>query len=115
MRRPPSSWRVFGEVVDREVRALTSDARYTRSMSSSSSAERRRLEGSARREANWQRFGAYLSERQWGTVREDYSDDGSGSTKPSERYTCFSGAAAASDPYRAPSAARKPARARRAP
>ena len=24
----------------------------------------------------WRRFGPYLSERQWGTVREDYSDDG---------------------------------------
>ncbi|MBC8011823.1 MAG: glucosidase, partial [Burkholderiales bacterium] len=26
--------------------------------------------------ANWQRWGPYLSERQWGTVREDYSPDG---------------------------------------
>ncbi len=25
---------------------------------------------------NWKRFGPYLSERQWGTVREDYSADG---------------------------------------
>ena len=24
----------------------------------------------------WKRWGPYLSERQWGTVREDYSDDG---------------------------------------
>jgi hypothetical protein len=24
----------------------------------------------------WRRWGPYLSERQWGTVREDYSDDG---------------------------------------
>src|SRR5436190_23112870 len=24
----------------------------------------------------WRRFGPYLSERQWGTVREDYSADG---------------------------------------
>jgi hypothetical protein len=31
------------------------------------------------REANvpWKKWGPYLSERQWGTVREDYSDDGS--------------------------------------
>ena len=30
------------------------------------------------REANipWKKWGPYLSERQWGTVREDYSDDG---------------------------------------
>ncbi len=27
--------------------------------------------------ANWKRWGPYLSERQWGTVREDYSGDGS--------------------------------------
>ncbi|XP_063971727.1 uncharacterized protein LOC129280387 [Lytechinus pictus] len=26
---------------------------------------------------NWKRWGPYLSERQWGTVREDYSPDGS--------------------------------------
>src|ERR1700693_3014118 len=25
----------------------------------------------------WRRWGSYLAERQWGTVREDYSDDGS--------------------------------------
>ena len=24
----------------------------------------------------WRRWGPYLSERQWGTVREDYSEDG---------------------------------------
>ncbi|XP_076064112.1 uncharacterized protein LOC143038590 [Oratosquilla oratoria] len=28
------------------------------------------------RERNWKRWGPYLSERQWGTVREDYSPDG---------------------------------------
>ncbi len=39
-------------------------------------AERQRLHEDARRTANWQRFGPYLSERQWGTVREDYSGDG---------------------------------------
>ena len=32
-----------------------------------------RLQESKARVANWQRWGAYLSERQWGTVREDYS------------------------------------------
>ncbi|MCA9617434.1 MAG: glucosidase, partial [Myxococcales bacterium] len=39
-------------------------------------AEARRLEADGRREANWKRWGPYLSERQWGTVREDYSADG---------------------------------------
>jgi hypothetical protein len=39
-------------------------------------AESRRLGEDARREKNWKRWGAYLSERQWGTVREDYSEHG---------------------------------------
>jgi hypothetical protein len=38
-------------------------------------AERRRLE-EARSGAPWRKWGPYLSERQWGTVREDYSDSG---------------------------------------
>jgi hypothetical protein len=36
-----------------------------------------RLDEDARRGRNWKRWGPYLSERQWGTVREDYSPDGS--------------------------------------
>src|SRR5688500_9522546 len=39
--------------------------------------EHQRLAEDARREKNWKRWGPYLSERQWGTVREDYSADGS--------------------------------------
>ncbi|HXH27753.1 MAG TPA: glucosidase, partial [Candidatus Polarisedimenticolia bacterium] len=39
--------------------------------------EDRRLDEDARRERNWKRWGPYLSERQWGTVREDYSEWGS--------------------------------------
>lgn len=39
-------------------------------------AERLRLEQDERRECNWKRWGPYLSERQWGTVREDYSEEG---------------------------------------
>jgi hypothetical protein len=38
--------------------------------------EQMRLEEDARREKNWKRWGPYLSERQWGTVREDYSEKG---------------------------------------
>ncbi len=38
--------------------------------------ESQRLETDARRETNWKRWGTYLSERQWGTVREDYSASG---------------------------------------
>src|SRR5437867_3552362 len=40
-------------------------------------AEERRLAEDARRETNWKRWGPYLAERQWGTVREDYSAWGS--------------------------------------
>jgi hypothetical protein len=40
-------------------------------------AEAARLAEDARREKNWKRWGPYLSERQWGTVREDYSEHGS--------------------------------------
>ncbi len=36
-----------------------------------------RLEEDRSRKVNWKRWGPYLSERQWGTVREDYSPDGS--------------------------------------
>jgi len=38
--------------------------------------ETARLQEDARREKNWKRWGTYLSERQWGTVREDYSVNG---------------------------------------
>ena len=39
-------------------------------------AERKRLAEDAARKKNWKRWGPYLAERQWGTVREDYSPDG---------------------------------------
>ncbi|MBW8819910.1 MAG: glucosidase, partial [Streptomyces sp.] len=39
-------------------------------------AQRRRLAEADAGAVPWRRWGPYLSERQWGTVREDYSDDG---------------------------------------
>ena len=39
-------------------------------------AELARLDEDARRVRNWKRWGPYLSDRQWGTVREDYSPHG---------------------------------------
>ena len=39
-------------------------------------AEAQRLEEDARRDIHWKRWGPYLSERAWGTVREDYSPSG---------------------------------------
>ena len=38
--------------------------------------EQARLEESRTGRADWKQWGPYLSERQWGTVREDYSEDG---------------------------------------
>jgi hypothetical protein len=40
------------------------------------SAEKDRLEEDRQRRQPWRKWGPYLSERQWGTVREDYSPDG---------------------------------------
>ncbi|HXE53906.1 MAG TPA: hypothetical protein VN541_12865 [Tepidisphaeraceae bacterium] len=39
-------------------------------------AEEQQLHEDAHRQKNWKRWGPYLSERQWGTVREDYSSSG---------------------------------------
>src|SRR4029079_16517546 len=38
--------------------------------------EQQRLDEDASRAKNWKRWGPYLSERQWATVREDYSASG---------------------------------------
>ncbi len=46
------------------------------SETSPSTEEHRRLAEDARGERAWKRWGPYLSERQWGTVREDYSPYG---------------------------------------
>jgi mannosylglycerate hydrolase MGH1-like protein len=45
-------------------------------MNTDTTAEGTRLQEDAARNKNWKRWGPYLSERQWGTVREDYSPDG---------------------------------------
>ncbi|MHA3772048.1 MGH1-like glycoside hydrolase domain-containing protein [Verrucomicrobiota bacterium sgz303538] len=45
-------------------------------MAAYATAEHQRLAEDALREKNWKRWGPYLSERQWGTVREDYSANG---------------------------------------
>ena len=50
------------EPKDRQSRTLT--------------AEEQRLEAARERRVHWKRWGPYLSERQWGTVREDYSPYG---------------------------------------
>src|SRR5512139_2377970 len=39
-------------------------------------AEQQRLEAAREQQVAWKKWGPYLSERQWGTVREDYSEGG---------------------------------------
>jgi len=46
------------------------------SAGNTSNAERLRLEEQRSGKADWRLWGPYLSERAWGTVREDYSPDG---------------------------------------
>ena len=38
--------------------------------------EQKRLNDARDQGIPWKKWGPYLSERQWGTVREDYSEDG---------------------------------------
>src|SRR5207247_8483121 len=55
----------------------TSSNGAPRELLSQPAAERQRLIDQRERAEPWWRWGPYLSERQWGTVREDYSADGS--------------------------------------
>lgn len=45
-------------------------------MQTAQTAEHQRLAASEKRNADWKNWGPYLSERAWGTVREDYSESG---------------------------------------
>lgn len=38
--------------------------------------EAQRLSEASQKKTPWKKWGPYLSERQWGTVREDYSESG---------------------------------------
>ncbi|KAG8745427.1 hypothetical protein FRC10_008138 [Ceratobasidium sp. 414] len=57
------------------------------------SVEHYRLEQDARKERHWKRWGPYLAERQWATVREDYSANG-------DAWAAFPHSAARSRAYR---------------
>ena len=50
------------------AKTATSEPRMT--------AEASRLEEAREKGVRWRQWGPYLSERQWGTVREDYSETG---------------------------------------
>ncbi len=58
------------------TRLSTQKNRATKSNRTRPLAEEERLEQSRARIAHWKRWGPYLSERAWGTVREDYSPYG---------------------------------------
>ncbi|MEO5996345.1 MAG: glucosidase [Chitinophagaceae bacterium] len=45
-------------------------------MAINNSAEQKRLDANATKEIPLEKWGPYLSERQWGTIREDYSENG---------------------------------------
>ena len=47
-----------------------------RSNQSNMNPEEQRLLAARDEQVPWKKWGPYLSERQWGTVREDYSEDG---------------------------------------
>src|SRR5882724_7715562 len=47
-----------------------------RCLMSADTAEHKRLDAESAYGAAWKQWGPYLSERQWGTVREDYSEQG---------------------------------------
>ena len=50
--------------------------RATKSTTPTDVAEQKRLNHAREAGIPWKKWGPYLSERQWGTVREDYSEDG---------------------------------------
>jgi hypothetical protein len=71
----------YRKVYERDLRG--SDEKYRRAIEinpgyapSAMTPEHQRLEESRERKVHWKRWGPYLSARQWGTVREDYSDSG---------------------------------------
>jgi hypothetical protein len=45
-------------------------------VSAETTAENQRLQEEREKKVPWKKWGPYLSERQWGTVREDYSEGG---------------------------------------
>jgi hypothetical protein len=63
--------------IDAQKRVLPRQLQTPTDHASGPNPERDRLIEEVERDANWKRWGPYLSERQWGTVREDYSKDGS--------------------------------------
>ena len=70
------NFRKYAEVIS-DQQAQASKMAMTPEKNSSTNAERARIHDLHAGRANWRDFGPFLSDRQWGTVREDYSADGS--------------------------------------
>src|SRR5215475_9826827 len=64
------------EVAAPAATVATIPAAIGKRVSVSMSAEHDRLRESREQKVPWKKWGPYLSERQWGTVREDYSANG---------------------------------------
>jgi len=86
--RPARGYAIFqmGKVFNMSARrANLESTRESKTMKSSQTrpqiayaetVEQRRLNETREKAVPWKKWGPYLSERQWGTVREDYSQDG---------------------------------------
>src|SRR3954454_24386526 len=61
----------------KSIRALTAATLNYDRRNKVMTAEQQRLDEAQQRTKHWKRWGPYLSERAWGTVREDYSPNGS--------------------------------------
>jgi hypothetical protein len=59
-----------------EENAMTPEDKLRSHLSSVEVTEVKRLKDAREKGVPWKKWGPYLSERQWGTVREDYSKDG---------------------------------------
>src|SRR6267142_5672614 len=68
--------RRLGASLRYSVLGFTSGARSPPVKESSMNIERERLLANVPGRDGWHHWGPYLSERQWGTVREDYSPGG---------------------------------------
>src|SRR6266850_1425555 len=67
---------VLALVVSRTGPPRPFPAERVRAMSVTQQSEQTRLSEATGKNVPWRKWGPYLSERQWGTVREDYSQDG---------------------------------------
>src|SRR3954447_15453430 len=60
----------------KQIRPMTSPHEASVPLLYNECTEQKRLNEAREKGTPWKKWGPYLSERQWGTVREDYSQDG---------------------------------------